>query len=709
MNLIMSEARIILRSAIPFVLVIFLFFPFPAFSEEPIESAVNSSDDQLEDELKYLQEETYVITPSRIPQRIEKAPGSIYVVTDKMIYQMGARYLKDVIDTVPGWSITEDISGWGGTSVDGATGTASGYTLFMINSLAVTNPYYGSGGWYQFLDLDNVKRIEFVTGPGSALYGSGAIAGIVNIITKEGQDVDGLQVTGRGGSFNTWEGNALFGKKIEGFEIAAYLDYMDTDGFRGHVDRDMQTLRDQHFGTHSSLAPGNMKGAEDRWDGQLTMKYRGFKFDGKYNTRKHDMPFGYFPKLDNRSFEDERQYYLNLSYDETVMEGMDLMAKVYRVQFDGSNTRQVASKGSPVLTPSGGTIVSDDLYSKWKGNSRRTGMEAESTYEIWDDNTIVGGIALEQMEVYNGTVEANYTSPRFGVVIPLPSLQTFPGLPDKKRELYAAYLEDIWDIMDDLRLTIGGRYDHYSDVGGQLSPRVGINWDFAENYYAKFLYGKSFRAPSFVELYDGRYGNPDLEFMTKDSYQLSFGLRFLPSFTTQVTGFYYKPKNVIGPVMLGGGNFKYINYGKTKNKGFELQMKYDFGRGTYLSMNYTYIDLELRDQNNELIPVSWEPTQLGTLSANIRLNKYLNLNAYLLYRGDWARANGDTRDDPGDYALVNATLIAKNFSKKLDGLEVRAAVKNLLNKDYITPTAPELPDDMPMPGINFFLEMRYAF
>jgi outer membrane receptor protein involved in Fe transport len=139
-------------------------------------------------------------------------------------------------------------------------------------------------------------------------------------------------------------------------------------------------------------------------------------------------------------------------------------------------------------------------------------------------------------------------------------------------------------------------------------------------------------------------------------------------------------------------------------------MKYDFGRGTYLSMNYTYQHLELWDAYGLPIASFYVPKQIGTLTANIRLNRYLNLNAYLLYRGDWTRSKDDTRDDPGDYAIVNATLTARSFLKDLKGLEVRAAVKNLLNKDYITPQNPiYLPDDMPMPGINFFLELRYTF
>ena len=716
MKFLVSNSRMVHLRAILLGLVFFLFCPLLTFSEEPVESAITSSDDQLEDELQYLQEETYVITPSRIPQRIEKAPGSIYVVTDQQIRQMGARYLSDVIETVPGWSLWQYYYFGDVALARGVAGDGANQILFMVNSQNVNNPRDGSGMWYQYMTLDNVKRIEFVTGAGSSLYGSGAMAGIVNVITKNGDDVDGLQITGRGGSYNTWEGNALFGKTIEGLEVAAYTDYLNTDGFQGHVDRDQQSVLDQKYGTHASLAPGNMKGDANQWDTQLTMKYKGFKFDGKYLGRNYDQPFGFRPILDNMSNLDFHQYYLNLSYDAKVMEGFDLLAKVYRSQYAEDGKWQGYPKGSLAGTPTGPTILSDNKYVNSKFKSRRTGAETQSTYQFTDANTLVGGITFEQTEVYDNSKEGNYfltSTP--GVIIPLSSVQYWPSnlvIPNKKRNIWAAYAEDLWDIMDNLRLTIGGRYDHYSDVGGQFSPRVGLNWNISQNYYTKFMYERAFRAPTFREMYEPYGGNPDLKPMTKDTYELTFGLRFLPSFNTQLTGFLYEPKNALAPVLVGtSGRWQYTNFdSNTKNRGVELQMKYDFGRGTYLSMSYTYIDLELRGPNGQRLSHYYMPSQLGTLNANIRLNRYLNLNAYLLYRGGWERMINDPREDPGDYAVVNATLIARNFLKELKGLEVRAAVKNLLNKAYTSPTAAGyLPDDMPMPGINFFLELRYTF
>ena len=393
MTVFLSRSKMFCYAIMLLVPVIFLFHPWVAFSEEePLEKALKT-DDAVDDELKYLQEETYVITPSKIPQRIEKAPGTIYVVTDKEFRQIGARYLSEVVQTVPGWYVDEWFQGETMFFSRGATGTYSSRILFMVNSHVVNNVSWGTAiENYANLDLDNVKRIEFVSGPLSSLYGSGASAGVINIITKEGDDVDGLQLTARGGSFDTVEGSALFGKTIKGLEVAAYLNYRNTEGFRGHVDQDQQSVLDQQYGTHASLAPGNMKGDLYQWDAQLTMKYMGLKFDGKYIDKKRDDPFGWRPILDNMSNMQDKDYYLNLSYDVTPTEGLDLMVKAYRNQQSQEWRSHMFPKGALMMTPTGPMITSENRVVEGEIKNSRMGAEAQATYEIVDSNTIVGGI-----------------------------------------------------------------------------------------------------------------------------------------------------------------------------------------------------------------------------------------------------------------------------------------------------------------------------
>ena len=134
MTIYLSMSKTIRYALILCLPILFLLHPWNVFSEETIDDALKP-DEALEEELKYLSEETYVITPSKIPQRIEKAPGTIHVVTDRQIRQMGARYLMapgtihvvtdrqirqmgarylmDVVRTVPGWYVWDTWYGEG--------------------------------------------------------------------------------------------------------------------------------------------------------------------------------------------------------------------------------------------------------------------------------------------------------------------------------------------------------------------------------------------------------------------------------------------------------------------------------------------------------------------------------------------------------------------------------------------------------------------
>ena len=164
------------------------------------------------------------------------------------------------------------------------------------------------------------------------------------------------------------------------------------------MDQDQQSVLDERYGTHGSLAPGNMKGDLYQWDAQLTVKYKGLKFDGKYIDRKRDKPFGWRSILDHMSNVHGKDYYLNLSYDLTPTEGLDVMVKAYRNQQTYSERNQMFPKGSVMLTPTGPIITSENEWAEVEYKSSRMGAEAEVVYEIVDSNTIVGGICFEQQD-----------------------------------------------------------------------------------------------------------------------------------------------------------------------------------------------------------------------------------------------------------------------------------------------------------------------
>jgi iron complex outermembrane receptor protein len=293
------------------------------------------------------------------------------------------------------------------------------------------------------------------------------------------------------------------------------------------------------------------------------------------------------------------------------------------------------------------------------------------------------------------------------VIIPLPSVQKWPEeiadqylMDEETRNLKAVFFEDVWDITGDLRLTLGARYDHYSDFGDHFSPRGGLTWEYMKGYDLKLLYGHAFRAPSFIEYYSPQQGNSDLNPEKIDTYEISLGAEFTRNFNSRITYYYREHKDLI----VASSTFppwNYVNWGEDRDQGFELEMRYDFGRGTYLAGNYNYQDWKSGSESK---------IHIGKVMANIRLSRYLNFYSDCFLMDGWQRWDPeDTRDDPSGYAIVNATLIARKFLKGFKGLELRGSVYNLLDEDYTSQWSATLPNDIPMPDRHYIVEMKYKF
>jgi outer membrane receptor for ferrienterochelin and colicins len=692
--------NLIIRSVILMVPILFILHSTPVFPQEypPVPPR---ADDALEEELRYLKAETYVITASRILENIKKSPSSITVITDKQIRQMGARHLSEVLQTVPGMHCFHSNFGTYQLGVRGDMRNFQNVILVMVNGHPINEGWRGAATiTHNTMILDNVKRIEVIRGPGSALYGANAFSGVINVITKGTEDVNGWELTAGGGSYDTQQYNLLYGKTHNDLNIVFNYNYFKTHGFHGLIEWDYLSP------SPSSLAPGRTSGDDEKHDIALNLEYKGLKFDGRLVDRERDLPVGVYSALNEGSDDTFKDYYLNVSYERDLGEDITLLGKVYRNHFRIREDYQYAPPGFSLgpgypPTPKG-------LQNVESVKNNRTGFEILATYRMSGSNTVVAGTSYEEMKQYDPRRRSNFLVlfTEYGAApLPLDSVRDMSEIQNfnrsVKRNFKAFFLEDVWDITNALRLTAGVRWDDYSDFGSEVSPRAGLTWEFFKGYDLKLLYGHAFRAPSFLELYNLRFADPDLDPETIDTYEISLGAELTPSLSSRVTLFHNE----------GDGNVVALyeeakNENKTRSQGVEVEARYDFPRGTYLAMNYTYIrpispHVKLRNW--------WAPRHLLNVMANIRLSRYLNFYAACHIEDGFRRNRGDTRDDMSGFAVVNITLIARKFLKGYEGLEVRGSIYNLFDKDYTSPEDTSLPNDMPQPGRNSMVEVKYKF
>lgn len=220
-------------------------------------------------------------------QPVGKAPAVASVITAEDIKAMGATDLDEVLETVPGLHVATSTTGYNPIyTIRGVYSNNNPQVLVLINGVSISNLFLGDrnrvwGG----MPVQAISRIEVVRGPGSAVYGADAFAGVINIITKSKQDINGTEVGGRVGSFDTYDGWGLHGGEWAGFDVAAIVEYHDTQGQKGIINADAQTAFDHQFGTHASLAPGPVNLQRQNVDARLELSREHWRFHAGLQNR----------------------------------------------------------------------------------------------------------------------------------------------------------------------------------------------------------------------------------------------------------------------------------------------------------------------------------------------------------------------------------------------------------------------------------------
>ena len=257
------------------------------------------------------------------------------------------------------------------------------------------------------------------------------------------------------------------------------------------------------------------------------------------------------------------------------------------------------------------------------------------------------------------------------------------------------------------------RYDHYSDFGSTVNPRLALVWETRHDLTTKLLYGRAFRAPSWAELRNINnpvaLGNPKLNPETINTVELAFDYRPFDQLRLGLNLFNYWWSDIIRFSPDPGGNtFTARNTGEQIGRGLELEADWRLASMFRVMGNYSYqhsID-ESTDHNS-----GYAPLHKVYLRADWEFLPDWHLNPQLDWIIDRRRILGDNRPAVGDYLWADLTLRRKRLR---DHWEVAFSVRNLFNADARepspagTPIAP-IPNDLPLPGRYFYGEIRFSF
>ena len=696
-----------------------------AFTPEKAEKTISrEKDDLLQDELEWLLEESArnVSISTRHETSLEKAPGIVTVITAEEIKNAGYRNFVETLRSVPGFELLKE--GSTGTEICAIRGISGGNRIrLMLNGHMVNDPFQGSP-FTQFDDfpVDNIKRIEIIRGPGSALYGENAFTAAINIITFDAKDVDGVRVSGGYGSFDTEDESVVFGKRYGDLDISGMVRYKHSDGFDGTIKSDFVTQVDKGiapFGLPpASQAPGKVQDWRQEYDMNLKTVYKDFYVEGLYLNKNQGIFTSPQHALTDESDWEYNYVFSEFGYKKTFEERLTIKPRLYYDQFDTKFDTESLPEGVHLPLDTNGDGKIDKMYAYPDGligigniQEKIAGTEAPVDYELFDGNIVTIGLEYRLINQTNPRTSGNFNPLTLAPLGEVQSLtDTYNFQQDATRRILSFYLQDTWDITDAVNLTVGVRHDGYSDFGNAISPRAGATWKFMENATLKILYGSAFRPPSFIEMYTTNQpailGNPGLDPETIKTYEIGLHYRFNKHVASSVNYFYTDVNDLISLRGVPGspGTQMYQNYSDAHSQGIEMETKVDLCKNNYVFMNYSFQNPE--DNHGDDLPSVAQ--HKGNIGINTQYWKYVNTNLGAFVSGTRSREASDSRDDMPAFALLNFSIIGKEFFKTM---EVQGSVFNLLDKDYSSPSPAmsSIPDDYPRPGRTFWVGLKYQF
>ncbi len=674
----------------------------------------------LEMDLEELMEKPYVNIASGTLMPIEKAAAVATVITAADIHALGATDLDQILETVPGLHVGNTFANYNPIySFRGIFSNINPDALILINGLPITSLYRGDrGGIWGGMPVRAIERIEIIRGPGSAIYGADAFGGVINILTKTANDIVEDEVGAGYGSFNTKDAWFITSAKLGSANMAFVAEVSDTDGPRETIDSDYQSQLDAMFGTNASQAPGPTQLSRRAVDLRLDLKWERWRLRAGYQGR-HNVGngAGFFEAVDPTGRYESTRYSADLQYlNPALSDNWSLSATLGMHHIDQQNEKNT------MLLPPGSSFqiwiddqpidvnAPDGLVGNpevWENNYR---LDISSFYTGFNQHRIRIGSGFHYGDIYRVRESTNLDfsqNPAVGELRQLAGTNQIFMQPGHRKDYYLS-LQDEWWFYPDWSLTSGIRYDHYSDFGETVNPRVALVWATTEQVTTKILYGRAFRAPSFFELYSDSpvsMGNRQLDPQVINTLEFAVSVRPTARFQYDVNVYQYEGRNLITLQPSGDDSVPYINrnVGIQRAYGGEFEARYQVSPDLLLTGNYAYV--HVHDTKKREVTGSG-PAHQAYLRAEWRFLPEWSLVPQIHYLGKRQRTGDDAREALDGYTVVNVALHRRNLINKLD---MTLALYNLFDEDVREPASIRIENDLPKAGFSAYGSISYRF
>lgn len=591
---------------------------------------------------------------SKYEQKQNEVAAAASIITRNEIKAFGWRTLSEALNSLPGLYSTYDRQySYIGTRGFGIPGDYNARALLTINGNRINDSTYDQalvGREFQ-MDLDLIERIEFISGPGGAVYGSNALFGVINVVTRNGASVNGTELAASYQSpQSAKEGRVTWGKKLDnGLDIM-----LSTSGYQSKGEN---LFFDFGAASIAGVA-NNMDGERDReYFAQLA---RGpWSFDFSYGDRRKDDPVATFfnDPLTSGQFQQDKSMLTQLQYQEKF----------------ANNTLQLSGRlflGRERYTGEG---HSSGEHIRYTGASDWWGTELRLLSTRWNQHKLMLGLEYQDNGRQDQTVSdlSNPTDPLKNAMMANAGWRL------------GIYAQDEWSLNDKLSLTVGLRMDENNITQQTLSPRLGLIWQPNAATTIKTLYGRAYRAPNAYERdYADQYqtANKNLKNEAIDTWELLVDQRVSNSLSLRGTVYQWDMKRLIvqetDPV---SGLLQYHNDHDVKAYGLELGVDKTWHGGSRLRSSLSY----QTTQYSSGVALPNSPRLMGKLNFSSPLPTIGSRLGYELqsYSKRETIINGTYS---GAYVLSNLNLTTDKWIKNT---ELSLGIYNLFDKQYTQPAS----------------------
>ena len=669
-----------------------------------------------------------ITTASSQAETIEEAPLPVTLITEEMIRDCGARDLRELLTNyVPGMVATENQEPT--VIMRGAYSENQDKILIMLNGHRL-NDYSSNVGRMDYsMSLDKVKRIEVVRGPASSLYGGSAYAGVVNIITKTGGDIDGLQVGAAAGTNQAQlKGSVLFGKSLPYLDIMAWANVYKTDGEKTYyekelVNNDLESWMwrgDINFGAYNHK-PAMDFGGVVRWKG-LTFMHNTHSSNYVLPFKSvGNPPFDYrqFPNINgNKPGISQTSHHTSLAYD--YQKGPWTLAA--GIDYDVSKDMEYYSLGDTSL------VFFAPFYDKG-AYQRVENVQGYYEYKGWGSSNLKANLKGSWSYAFAGTHQGTITFGLQSARFTFSDYQHYWGVDysriiestsgwknqEHHEKNFSSFLQ-VKHRWGSLIANVGVRHDHVErrtgDTNNELSPRMALIF-MQPRWGAKLCYSTSFVDAAFKNRilieYDGDIEDVKPEYSR--CWQLTlWGKQLLKGLNAEINAYHNTSENM---AMTTQGS----NTGLMKSIGLEITADYTYQKlGVHGNASWKRIlenKTDITEAETDLF-VLGDPLFTANATVAYQLLPTLRLHANAHYIGkrhlmlySYPFLNSYTYED--GYPRVNDVLMfdmGANWSWKCLGVNVN--IRNLFGTRYWQ-TGMNLSYNRSLSGRCVLVELTYKF